>query len=301
MTERAAGADTSDDEGPRLWTNASRTRYFLVPFGTDLPQGDLPILAFGGHELRVDPRALTRYEIGEAEAFAWTRTELNSVLRRLGDNLKSAVERSAAREPRHPEAEGGDAAGPQRRPTPGLDLLADLTDRPREELAGDYAAMGRALREHLGSLGRAALDSVSGDPERMAAAQARMAGWNETLKANGVDASADDRTGAGNVEGGDVSDSPRSAGESGADRGHTEQDPSAEPPGAAPRQSESRARGPDIASELRAMAAAMRRRADALAAAREAARGSSATEGHASSTESDTRRKNPTGGGPHRP
>lgn len=174
---------------------------------------------------------------------------------------------------------------------PGVDLLADLTQRPREELAGDYAAMGRALREHLGSLGRAALDSVSGKPERMAEAQERMAAWNETLKSHGV--------GAEIADGADAPAPPHAA----ADPRATSVQPAAfgNRPGAGEGAPESRTAAPDIASQLRAMADAMRRRADALAAARDAARGESDAQSPDPSNESDVPRNNPTGDHTNRP
>ena len=140
-------------------------------------------------------------------------------------------------------------------------------------------------------MGRAALDSVSGEPERMAEAQERMAAWNETLKSHGV--------GAGVADGADGPGPPQAGGDPGA----TSVQPAASGnrPGAGQGAPESRTAAPDIASQLRAMADAMRRRADALAAARVAAQGATDDRSSDISGASDTEAKDLTGDAPDRP
>jgi hypothetical protein len=114
--------------------------------------------------------------------------------------------------------------------------------------------MGRALKSHFGELAAAALDAIGGDPERMAAARERMGEWAETLREHGIG----------------VSDSanPSPASEPvTAPGGAEETAPAGEP------QKQARWVGetPTLSERLRELAEDFRRRADALAAAREAA------------------------------
>lgn len=63
-----------------LWTTADRARHFLVPKDRDISTGELVLRTTSGHERRVDPVAVARYEVSEAEARAWLESQLHEVL-----------------------------------------------------------------------------------------------------------------------------------------------------------------------------------------------------------------------------
>jgi hypothetical protein len=258
MIEISNGDPAAKPFRQALWSSPDRTRQFLIPDALELPPGELLLRTATGREWRVDPAAIGPYEVSEEEAVAWAKASLEAVMRQLGAGLREAIGGSAV--PRSLEGATemeAPAPGPGPvSPTPGLDLLADLTGTPRGGLAGDYGAIGRALRTHLGELGSAALDAVGGDPARMAAARERMDRWTETLRAHGIGGPSEAQPGAVPEE-----SPPTSAWAAGA-----RTDRVAEPPEAAGREPGDRPDG--ITARLRDLAEAFSRRADALAGAR---------------------------------
>lgn len=225
--------DTPGTGRQRLWFSLDRSRRFLVPEQETLAEGGYPIRDLAGQQRAVDPVQLGAFEVSVAAADAWAKAELGRVLRALGGNLR----RSFASVP--PPANGP----PDAPVTPGLDLLAAITDTPRERL--DTGGLGEALRGYLGDLGQTIDDAASGDGERIARARARMKEWAATLRAHGTEVPMADATGPV---------PSRSEPEPAADTGEGQ--------------------GAGLAARLHGLAAEMRRRADGLAAARAGVSGS---------------------------
>ena len=76
-----------------LWTNVSRTRFFLIPDGEPLPSGELPIRTITARETKVDDVSLFKFEVTEEEAKSWLRDEFGKML----DGARAAAERFTAR------------------------------------------------------------------------------------------------------------------------------------------------------------------------------------------------------------
>lgn len=72
-----------------LWSDAPRTRFFLIPDHQQLPPGDFRIHTITGRKSDVDPAVLASFEITEDEAKKWLESQLGSLL----DNARGAVER----------------------------------------------------------------------------------------------------------------------------------------------------------------------------------------------------------------
>jgi hypothetical protein len=73
----------------KLWTDLTRTRYFLLPDEPQLPHGDFAIHTVTGRKLAVDPEVLTSFEISEKEARNYLESELSKML----DGARGAVDR----------------------------------------------------------------------------------------------------------------------------------------------------------------------------------------------------------------
>ena len=260
MNRASEGPKPASDE--RLWTDVEHRRYFVIPDNVSMPAGELEIRAANGQRQRVNEATAAPYEVTREQGIEWAKDALRSVMGQLIEGIGKTLGGPAADTTAQDHDNGGTAASgssPPNSPTPGLDLLADLTARSRDQLAGDYSAMGRALREHFGELGKAARAAVSGDPERMAAAQARMAEWTETLAAHGI------RVPTGSDAGAAADPEPQAA-TAAAETASAPAEPST-----ADDTSNAAPGPPGLAERLRAMAETLRRRADALAAERAAA------------------------------
>lgn len=62
---------------PSLWTDSTRSHYFLIPDNQELPNGDFILYNLNGNEKRVDSTALTSFEIPDSEAKTYIQTEMN--------------------------------------------------------------------------------------------------------------------------------------------------------------------------------------------------------------------------------
>lgn len=237
-----------------LWYNPERTRHFLIPAGLRPSSGDYLLRDAGGNELLVDAVAMAPFEISAAAADAWTKNELGRVLRTLGGNPRRSFPSVPA--PEQPGNASADAPA-----TPGLDLLAAITGTPRADL--DTGALGAALKRYFGDVGGTVADAVSGEPARIARAKVRMAEWSAILRAHGTEVGEAAPAG---TPSGRVPTSEPGAPEPAAGGTATESD-SGRPVGEVG----------GLAERLHALAEDFRRRADALAAARETRPGAAAT------------------------
>jgi hypothetical protein len=240
-----------------LWLTADRTRRFLLPVEMQFSDGTDTIRSIRGEVRQVALETLLPYEISEAQAQAWAWQELG----RIAQQLRRAV-RPGALGAQSTIPSEGDHAGPSAHASsPGLDLLAELSRTPRQSLDGEQGAIGQALGSYFRDIGATVADAISGDPARIARSQERMASWAATLEQHGVPTPATPperdeplSTGHGQDTAG------RSQGTAATTRSAS---PSPQPdPGDS-------SEDPGLAASLRSLAEHLRRRADALAAARQ--------------------------------
>lgn len=234
--------DTHGSERQRVWFSLDRTRRFLVPEQVSLAEGGYPIRDLTGQQRAVDPVQLGNFEVSVAAADAWAKAELGRVLRAFGGNLR----RSFASVP--PSADGP-AYPPEAPVTPGLDLLAAITNTPRADL--DAGALGAALKRYFGDIGATVADAVSGDPACIDRAKERMAEWSATLREHGTEVGEPQPTAGAAPDAGRAADAASA-------RAATE-----------PQEQPGTVDGSGFAARLRELAEQFRRRADALAAAQD--------------------------------
>lgn len=187
MTDEEKDSATDPELAKTLWTDETGKRCFLIPDAQELPPGDFALRTATGRERKVDPDALTPFEVSTEEGVAWTKAQLGTVVGLLKSGLKARLlggEKGEKGERASADEQGDDAR--RTSATPGMDLLADITDTPRERLDGDYQAVGRALRAYLQDAAETTIDAVSGEPEREQGARQRMRSWAETLRAHGI-------------------------------------------------------------------------------------------------------------------
>lgn len=59
-----------------LWSDSTRSHYFLIPNDQELSRGDFIILTLNGDEKKVDYNVLNPFEIPESEAKAYLQAEI---------------------------------------------------------------------------------------------------------------------------------------------------------------------------------------------------------------------------------
>ncbi|HEY8072441.1 MAG TPA: hypothetical protein VIE47_10820 [Methylocystis sp.] len=72
-----------------LWSDTSRSHFFLIPDQHPLPPGNFVLRTLTGREQCVDEAALAPYEVSEEQAKNWLESEFGKML----DNARGAVNR----------------------------------------------------------------------------------------------------------------------------------------------------------------------------------------------------------------
>ena len=148
-------------EGLDLWRSADGARWFLFAEGEALPAGELAIAAFDGREATVEARWAALHEVGEAEGRDWAREALGDVLGELRQRIDARLAAARAQLDEARQAPIDQAGGAT------LDAVPTMV------------ALARGLPRTL-------LDSLSADPERVAAAAAAMTAAGKRLNRAGI-------------------------------------------------------------------------------------------------------------------
>lgn len=81
----------SDETPQRVWSDASRSRFFLIPEGDPLPPGDLLLRTVTGQRMEVDETAVAPFEVSREEAREWLKAELRGVMETAKERLTEAT------------------------------------------------------------------------------------------------------------------------------------------------------------------------------------------------------------------
>jgi len=154
-----------------LYATADQTRFFHVPDDASLPPGDLVVRSLTGKKISADPVALDVYEVPEAEAMRLAQEVLGGFAEKLRAVTMSAAAALAKPARLDPEAV---AAREER--------VAGYLKLGREQLRGDPAALGAALKGAMQDIVNAAQETVHA-PE---VAEERMRDVAEALRQEGA-------------------------------------------------------------------------------------------------------------------
>lgn len=156
--------------GRTLYATEDQTRFFAVPDGAALPEGDFEVRSLTGRVLRVDPTVLDVYEVAEDEAKLLAREQLEAFGRKLKGVLGAAAKALTAAVKPDP----ADVAAREKRVAENLKLSEDELRDPEK--------VAMAIKDVLGGVVEAAKQSMA-DPE---AGKARMQDVAEALRQQGV-------------------------------------------------------------------------------------------------------------------
>ena len=173
----------------KLFISVDKKRHFLLYENTPVLEGDFVIKGTDGEKLNVDVKSINKFEISKEEANAWLKDQLKTVMGQLKTGLKETLFNSSPKKDDANESDPNkaDSAKENKSTTPGLDLLADITDTPREGMDSDYSAIGQALKTYLKDITSVVTDGVSGDSDLQQSASERLKVWKQVLSKHGIE------------------------------------------------------------------------------------------------------------------
>jgi len=171
-----------------LWSDENNTRQFIIPDKLHPSNGYYVIRTATDKIQQVIIEDIKEFEVTKEEANAWLKGQFKSVMGQLKAGLKKSFFNSSP-ENDNTNKSKQDKAGSEKenkKTSPGLDLLADITKTPRDTMDNNYSAIGHALQTYLKDMTSTVTDAVSGEPDRQESAQERMKVWGKTLQEHGI-------------------------------------------------------------------------------------------------------------------
>jgi hypothetical protein len=169
-----------------LLATPAADRFFLVPPGAELAEGELLLESASGEERRVDPAAVSAFEVSRQEAQEHVRAEIEGTLAGVAGTLANAF------------GVAGDEPPDLRRPAERLGLSGDDVRAAEAAIRGvaadaqalvaelasgvDLAGLGRSVDELVERLEREVGPYLGRDPERVR--QQRRAGYERDARAS---------------------------------------------------------------------------------------------------------------------
>src|SRR5687768_11411847 len=76
-----------------LWSNPSRSRYYIVPDQVTLTAGNFEVRSVSGGKRMVDEAGVARYEVTKEEAKEWAKEQFGLMLDATRSKIESWIER----------------------------------------------------------------------------------------------------------------------------------------------------------------------------------------------------------------
>ncbi len=166
---------------PTIYTNPTRTQYYLIPTGQTLPAGDFIILSLTGQEQAVEKAALAAFEISQTEA---NRHITGGVERSLRQVKNAFVDFLALASQQAKKQKAIREAQP---PRPPSELVTSLVGSSPAELRQNPELVQEKLA-HIFSNVKAVLEgSASNDPAQQEIAREHMRTLRAKLEEHGIE------------------------------------------------------------------------------------------------------------------
>lgn len=182
------GAPVTDHlprEGHTLFaTEGAPRRYFLIPDGTEVPEGPLAMSSLTGRRLSADPDIAALWEVEEAEARVLAGEQMERALRRVGSamsGMKQVLEAAGAA-----QKAGTDAAAEARRAAQ-RQRVAETLGVTAGQLGSDPAAVKAGLEGLLGGLRTSLTQLASERPADQEAVKRRAEALAQKAREQGLE------------------------------------------------------------------------------------------------------------------
>ncbi len=170
------------DSKQSLWVDFAQSRYYLIPDGQELPEGELRLTTLTGRAWRVDPEAASQWIVSEAVAQAHMQAAALDFMSGAKNTLMDWFSAAA------PAVEEETVAPDQPAAEPAGDLAMLLLGIPTEAMRREPALGGLGLHNIVKTLADLLGDVISGDEARLAAARERVQAFRAELEKSGVQA-----------------------------------------------------------------------------------------------------------------
>ncbi|WP_413167570.1 hypothetical protein ACL6C3_12930 [Capilliphycus salinus ALCB114379] len=165
-----------------LWTDSTRSHYFLIPNDRELPNGDFILFTLNGSEKQVDATALTSFEISESEAKAYLQTEMNQAF----EEAKNAFSNFMAFSTQTSQDVSSNPTPSSEKSQSAQTLISSLLGVSYEELQNNPETAQTAFQNVYTELKQLLGESTSTNPAKVEEARARMRSWREKLELQGI-------------------------------------------------------------------------------------------------------------------
>jgi hypothetical protein len=155
----------------KIWTNVEKTQFYLICDSEKLAEGEFLIRTATGLQQLISLDSIQVFEVDKNSADDWLKAQLKLVLSQLKFSNKGDASQKSDKKTKEEKSK-----------TLGLDLLAKMTDTPREELDNNYAAVGRTLGDYLTQTAQTVGEALSDDKLLQQKADKKLSQWEEILK-----------------------------------------------------------------------------------------------------------------------
>jgi ElaB/YqjD/DUF883 family membrane-anchored ribosome-binding protein len=165
-----------------VWTDSTRSHYFLIPDHQELPSGEFILYNLNGKEKKVDSTALTSFEIPDLEAKAYLQAEMSQAL----EEAKNAFSNFLELELQTPQEVSLNPIPSSHQHPSDEELISSLFGSPPEELQNNPKAAQATFANFSNELQELLDESSSKSPNRVEAARAGVSALREKLQAQGI-------------------------------------------------------------------------------------------------------------------
>lgn len=168
----------SSEDKHYLWTNSTRSRYFLIPVDQQFSSRDFTIRSLADETQNVDLSAIAPFEISREDAKAHIQAELNNAFKRTREAFATFTDLAAT-------VQGQSTIAAQASQLP-KNPLATLLGISQEELAENPDAVKESWQNLVQGFHDVLQGTTSDEPTHLDMAKTRMQQLQHYLQAQGI-------------------------------------------------------------------------------------------------------------------
>lgn len=175
----------NNEDKRSLWTDSTKSHYFLIPDNEELPSGDFTLCKLNGEEKNVDSTAITSFKLAESEAKAHLQAEMNQAM----EQAKTAFSNLMAFSTQTSEEARSNPTPSSDQTESAQNFISALLGVSPEEFQNNPETARTAFLNFYTELKELLGESTSQNPDQVESARARVRSLREKLQAQGINVS----------------------------------------------------------------------------------------------------------------